>query len=56
MTLLGADEDGVYAKAGFKIPVHTGSELDHEVEYHIVHLHWADRAARRILPLPAIFF
>jgi hypothetical protein len=54
--LLGADDDGVHAKAGFKIPAHTGSALDYEVEYHVVYLHWADRAPTRILPLPAVFF
>jgi hypothetical protein len=54
--LLGADEDGIFAKAAFKIPAHADTAFGYSVEYHLVRLDWADRVIKRILALPAIFY
>jgi hypothetical protein len=53
--LVGVDNEGVYANAGFKRLIE-GEPGSYSVEYFLAHLHWADWRVTRILPLPDIYY
>ena len=54
--LLGADDRGVYAKAGIATPVASDMGRGHTVDYSIVHFRWRERSAAALAEMPFIFY
>ena len=54
--LVGADQHGVFAKAGISSPVSPDVGADRAVSYAIVHLRWRERSAEVVGEFPGIFY